>query len=141
MWTVRADAIRRTCSGHYPDALLERWSSSPMPETFPANIEKEHFVVAAIESRIAGFAALKRASAEIDAVFVSPDAGRRGVGRRLLAHLENIAQELGLQTLRLNSSLNAVPIYRAAGYETVSQGVYTTSAGMEIACVHMRKTL
>jgi GNAT superfamily N-acetyltransferase len=139
MWALRAQAIRETCRSHYPSELLERWSSSPLPDTFPSRIESEYFIVGTVESRVAGFATLKVSSAEIEAVFVSPDAGRRGLGRALLANLEGAALAGGLHSLGLHSSLNAVPFYQAMGYTAISESTYTTSQGLEIACVHMRK--
>lgn len=141
IWEIRAGAIRLTCRSHYPAGLLERWASSPLPDTFPSRIENEYFIVGSIESRIVGFAALKVSSAEVEAVFVAPDAGRRGVGRSLLADLEGAALKSGLQALSLNASLNAVPFYRAVGYNAVSEGTYVTSQGLQIACVHMHKPL
>lgn len=141
MWAIRADAIRWTCRSHYPAELLDRWASGPLPETFPTRIGNEYFVVATVESRIAGFAALKISSAEIEAVFVAPDAGRRGLGRQLLADLENAALREGLESLSLNSSLNAVPFYAALGYDSVSENIHTTSQGLQIACVYMTRSL
>lgn len=141
MWALRAEAIRMGCRDHYPDDLLQRWSSGPIPVTFPSRIENEYFIVGILGSRVAGFAALKTATAEIDAVFVSPDAGRHGLGRRLLACLEDAARARNLEALQLSSSLNAVPFYEAMGYGAISRGTYTTSQGLEIACVRMRKDL
>jgi GNAT superfamily N-acetyltransferase len=141
MWDVRCNAIRRTCRSHYPVGLLERWAATPMPATFGRRIEDEYFVVGAIDSSIAGFAALKATDSLIDAVFIAPEAGRRGLGLRLLEHLERVAIERGLRVLRVNASLNAVAFYAAAGYQVLSEGVYTTSAGLQIACVGMEKTL
>jgi N-acetylglutamate synthase-like GNAT family acetyltransferase len=141
MWDVRCDAIRQTCRSHYPVDLLERWASTPLPETFGQRIEDEYVVVGTLDSRIVGFASLKASEELVDAVFVSPDAGRRGLGRQLLAQLEEVAVKLGLQTLRVNASLNAAPFYAAAGYEAISEDIYTTSAGVAIECVRMRKSL
>jgi len=141
MWEVRCDAIRRTCRSHYPVELLERWASTPLPESFGQRIEDEHVVAGMIDSRIVGFASLKASEKLIDAVFVSPDAGRNGLGRQLLAQLEEVAVKLGLQMLRVNASLNAAPFYAAAGYEAMREDIYTTSAGVEIACVRMKKSL
>ncbi|MGH8192166.1 MAG: GNAT family N-acetyltransferase [Rhodanobacteraceae bacterium] len=141
MWALRADAIRKTCKGHYPAEMLERWASSPIPDTFARNIENEYFIVGVADSRIAGFAALRTSTAEVEAVFVAPACGRHGLGRRLLARLEVAAMEKGLQKLGLNASLNAVPFYRSAGYDVISEGTYTTRAGVEIACVRMEKSL
>lgn len=141
MWSVRAQAIRETCRGHYPADLLERWASSPLPDTCPRRIENEYFIVGSLESRIVGFAGLKTASAEVEAVFVAPSAGRRGLGRQLLADLENFALGSGLRALSLCSSLNAVPFYATLGYIAGTQKTYTTSQGLEIACVVMQKPL
>jgi len=140
MWAVRADAIRRGCRDHYPDDLLERWACSPLPETFPDRIESGYFMVGTSGSQVAGFAAIKLSSAEVEAVFVSPDAARRGLGRSLLAHLEGAALRAGLRAIALDSSLNAVSFYEAMGYRAISKGTYTTSQGLEIACVHMGKS-
>ncbi|MGH8213310.1 MAG: GNAT family N-acetyltransferase [Rhodanobacteraceae bacterium] len=141
LWRVRCDAIRETCRSHYPAEMLERWAATPLPETFGRRIEDEYAIVGITGSGIAGFAALKASASLIDAVFVAPGEGRRGLGRQLLANLERVAIARGLQTLRVNASLNAVPFYAAAGYEGISQGIYTTSAGVQIACVRMEKSL
>lgn len=141
MWTLRQDAIRQTCRGRYPDEMLERWASSPLPETFPTNIDKGYFLVGVAATRIAGFAALNVGNAEVDAVFVAPDQGRRGLGRLLLAELEAEAIRAGLRTLGLSASLNAVAFYRATGYHALRDDSYTTSAGVTIACVRMEKQL
>lgn len=141
LWAIRADAIRQTCRSHYPVEMLERWAASPLPETFPDNIELQYVVVGTAGPTIAGFATLNASTAEVEAVFVAPAHGGHGLGRQLLAHLEAVAAQQGLQSLRLCASLNAVAFYRAAGFRAVSEGNYTTSAGVEIACVHMEKTL
>lgn len=141
MWAIRSDAIRCTCRSHYPDDLLERWASGVMPHTFPDRIESGYFVIGLARTGAAGFAALNTANAQIDAVFVSPQHGRRGLGRQLLAHLEERASAMVLSELAVDASLNAVPFYRAAGYRAVSEGIYITSTGLEIACVRMQKRL
>jgi GNAT superfamily N-acetyltransferase len=141
LWAIRRDAILRTCRSHYPDALLQHWASGPVPASFPRNIENGYFVAGVTGGRIAGFAALKVASAEIDAVFVAPGHGRRGLGKLLLAHLEDQAVRAGLHALGLSASLNAVAFYHAAGYRSVGATRYTTSAGAVIDCVRMEKRL
>lgn len=60
--------------------------------------------------------------AEIKRMWVSPDARRLGIGRRLLSELEERAIEHGVFVLRLetNESLSeAINLYRSAGYEQV----------------------
>ena len=87
------------------------------------------------------FGVLNQESAEVEAVYVSPEAGRRGIGLELLRKLEEQASARGLQLLRLNASLNAVQFYEKAGYVAQEQSKYRLLTGVEIACVPMMKEL
>jgi GNAT superfamily N-acetyltransferase len=57
--------------------------------------------------------------AEVKRMFVSPDARRRGLGRRLLAALEETARDLGFERTRLDSGDGMAAVYRAAGYRDI----------------------
>lgn len=141
IWAVRADAILSGCRDHYPPDLIGQWASAPMPLSLQTRIEDEKFIVALSDSRIVGFAGLKRVDRKVDAVFVVPDFSGRGVGTRLLARVEEQAGELGIAVLGLDASLNAVAFYEAAGYRRVGDGRHATSGGLVIACVRMEKVL
>jgi GNAT superfamily N-acetyltransferase len=141
IWEVRTRAISDSCHGHYPAPLIEAWTLTPMPITFASFIETETFVVAVLLHRVVGFAGLRPLTGEIDAVFVSPDFARQGLGERLLAHLESVASGLGITSSRLKASLNSVAFYKAAGYIEGTEGWHITASGLQIACVHMEKTL
>ena len=84
---------------------------------------------------------LNQSSAEVEAVYVSPLAGRRGIGLELLRKLEERANTLGLKILRLNASLNAVQFYEKAGFVAQERSKYRLLTGVEIACVPMVKML
>ena len=77
----------------------------------------------------------------VEAVYVSPGAGRRGIGLEILRKLEERARALGLGVLSLNASLNAVPFYERAGYVAQERSKYRLSTGVEIACVPMVKSM
>jgi N-acetylglutamate synthase-like GNAT family acetyltransferase len=141
IWQVRIRAIRSGCKNHYAADIIDAWVSNPMPASFQSYIEVEPFYVAELNSHIVGFAGLKRATAEFDALFVAPEIGRAGVGVRLLRHVENVARELLLTKLTLNASLNSVSFYKAEGYCEGSRGMHATTSGLQIACVHMEKNL
>ena len=79
--------------------------------------------------------------AEIRAVYVHPKAGRQGVGRALLRRLETEAQEQGVTTLHLESSLNAQAFYAAQGYLAQGQGLHRLAGGLEMPCCEMSKVL
>jgi len=55
--------------------------------------------------------------------WIHPELRGRGVGRRLLAALEEQALQLGLTTLRLDTSSHldeALALYRSAGYREIA---------------------
>jgi len=61
------------------------------------------------------------ADAEVQAVYVHPEAAREGVGTALLAGLEGHAREFGADDAALHASLNAVGFYERRGYERVAE--------------------
>lgn len=90
---------------------------------------------------IVGFGVLNGENRVIEAVYVSPDVMRRGVGLTILGLLEKQARALGLEVLFLNSSLNAVQFFQRAGYVAQQESKYRLHSGVEIACVPMVKKL
>jgi GNAT superfamily N-acetyltransferase len=83
------------------------------------------FLIARAEGRPVGCGALKfhrDAPAELKRMWVAPDARGLGLGRRLLAELEQHAREAGMAVLRLetNATLGeAIALYRSAGFDEV----------------------
>ncbi len=141
IWGVRTRAIQESCRSHYSRKDLDAWVSAPMPDDYTETIESTDFFVAESDGGIVAFGFLDPAESKVEAVFVSPDYGRRGIGRRLLIALENAAMDRGLTCLRLASSLNAVSFYRSAGYEVRKTIQFHHPCGFSLDCVSMEKVL
>jgi putative acetyltransferase len=141
IWCVRTRGIRESCKSHYAPEEIDAWSSSSMPENFEDVITSKDFLVADEQNLMVGFGFLDRATARIEAVFVSPDFQRKGIGRQLLDALEMIAREAGLQALSLSSTLNAVEFYKSAGYRVREHAKYIHPSGFTLDCVLMEKAL
>ncbi|MBI4935124.1 MAG: GNAT family N-acetyltransferase [Actinobacteria bacterium] len=83
------------------------------------------FVVARHDAAPVGCGGLKfdtGVPAYIKRMWISPTARGQGVGRLLLAHLEDLARDLGHQTVHLETNRNlaeAIRMYRMAGYEEI----------------------
>ena len=61
-------------------------------------------------------------SAEVKRMYVVPTAQRRGVARRMLAHLEATAAEAGIEALVLETGMKqpeAIALYTSSGYEPI----------------------
>lgn len=142
---VHHAAVRVTAARDYTSSILEEWARLPITEEaveqFNANPEQEIRLVAELDGKVSGFAAIVPPDSELRACYVSPEAAGRGIGRALVLQLEHIAVSEGVASLWLRSSLTAHPFYEALGYETEKFGEHTLSSGLRMACVYMRKTL
>lgn len=138
---VHSAAVAGISTTLYTPEEIQSWSIPKKPESYEESIRIKEFFVAEEDGIIVGFGVLNQESAEVEAVYVSPEAGRRGVGLELLRKLDERARSIGLGVLRLSASLNAVPFYKRAGYVAQEQSKYRLSTGVEIACVPMLKTI
>lgn len=84
------------------------------PEHFLELIKGRKVVVLVKENEIIGTGAY--ASGMLETIYVSPDYHGLGYGKQIVEHLEDIAREDGVKTLRLMASLTAVGFYTALGY-------------------------
>jgi putative acetyltransferase len=78
-------------------------------------------------------------NSQLRAICVHPDFGRECVGSRILAALEELARQHGLDELAIDASLNAEDFYLNHGFAVVERGEHTRLARMR--CVKMRKAL
>jgi GNAT superfamily N-acetyltransferase len=141
MGSVHTAAVGGICTGLYTPEELHAWAVPRAPESYEELIRSREFFVAEMDDVIVGFGVLNEKRAEVEAIYVSPVAGRRGIGLELLRALEERASSFGLEMLRLNASLNAVQFYEKAGYVAQERSKYRLLTGIEIACVPMVKLL
>lgn len=66
-----------------------------------------------------GVRRLDERTGEIKRMYVVPEARGRGVGRQLLAALEELARDLGYAVVRLDTAAGGERIYERAGYVAV----------------------
>ena len=139
---VHRRSIREICGALYPPEVVEAWAAPRKAEHYSKAVRNKDFYVAEDAGGVViGFGVLNRETLEVEAVYVHPEVKRRGVGMKILRTLEALARDAGLETLRLNASLNGVPFYERAGYAWREQGTHRLANGAEIACVLMDKRL
>jgi N-acetylglutamate synthase-like GNAT family acetyltransferase len=139
--SVHSAAVTAIRTSLYTPQEIQAWAVPKQPESYQESVSSKEFFVAEEGGVIVGFGVLNQESAMVEAVYVSPGAGRRGIGLTILGKLEERAGRLGLGVLRLNASLNAVPFYQRAGYVGEEESKYRLSTGVEIACVPMLKLI
>ncbi|MCL1089945.1 GNAT family N-acetyltransferase [Shewanella profunda] len=148
-WDIRNAAINKGCAGFYDAGDLLIWTAGELTEKF-SRIVDAHFYVAELvteesqDKKVVGTAMLDAPYAQLDALFVSPDAMGLGVGKALLKFIETMAFNQGLAQLRLESTLNAVAFYRSCGFGgegLEEESVYCSPRGIALDCMVMYKNL
>ncbi|NWD03127.1 GNAT family N-acetyltransferase, partial [Pseudomonas sp. P7779] len=100
-----------------------------------------HFYLGCVNAEPVVTGMLDLANNEIGALFVLPGFTGRGIGKQILAYLEALAQELGIEEVILDATLNAADFYRRCGYVGDEQAIYHSPSGLQLACIPMRKHL
>ncbi|HEY9288284.1 MAG TPA: GNAT family N-acetyltransferase [Candidatus Dormibacteraeota bacterium] len=119
--------------------LAERY---PPEQRFGPNLKPHHlagglgiFLIARVDGRAIGCGALRlldASTAELKRMYVDPPGQGKGVGRALLASLEQAAKQMGVSRLVLETGVYqdaALALYRRAGFRQVDcWGEYAASA-------------
>ena len=109
-------------SKFYPKLVIDFMCNEFSPE-FLIKISKEReFFIAFEKTKIIGTITL--INDYIGTVFVNPEFHHKGIGKKLMESIENLAREKRIKNLRLESSINAVDFYEKLGYK---KGVETQS--------------
>jgi len=111
------DTIHRVNCRDYTPAQCHAWAppESRDPEGWVRKQASRLTLVAEEAGQLVGFGELEPAG-HIDCFYVHHAWQRRGVGRRLLAELEETARRQGVDRVYLEASVTAQPFFLAQGY-------------------------
>ena len=137
---IRRQAIRHQCIGAYSERQMLEWTKGCAEDGYDTLMQK-HFYLGCIEDEPVATGMLDLEHLEIGAIFIRPDFMQRGLGKRVLFFLEDVARDLGLTEVCLDATLNAVDFYRRCGYVGEESAVYQSPSGLQLACVPMVKKL
>ena len=133
---LRAACIRAVTSG-YDTATLEHWLQFDPSDRYLDTIRVKNLLVACGDGAVLGCAGLHLPGRLLIATFVHPDGAGMGIGRRLLAGVEDRAREFGLPELLVESALNATAFYQSCGYVPDDASGVTCSqrTGMDVSAL------
>ncbi len=137
---IRNAAIRSQCISHYSMDVIKGWTSGELSDEFMDSVEKNLYL-ATYDNQVVGTGMINIETGKIDAIFVHPSHMQKGVGRKIIEFLEGMALSHGLETLTLQSTLNAARFYRACGFVGNEVDTYTTSRGVSLDCIPMIKVI
>ena len=144
---IHAAAVHQTAAPFYSDEIIHSWSRLSFTPDRVKKVEerwiedpKQYTVVARDGNRPVGFGFIGDNS-ELRALYVHPDFGRRGIGGKLMAVLEQAALDWGLSYLTADAALNAKAFYQKQGFEILGPSIFQLVSGPEMPCVKIRKNL
>ena len=115
MLDIRTSAILHDAGSAFSESDVEKWAVKRDPTSLRRHIQDgEVWVARQSGDQIAGWA--WRNGARVKQIYVASQCQRQGVGRRLLAFLENQMRDEGLHQTSANAALNAVAFYQSCGY-------------------------
>jgi len=115
-------ALRQTNARDYTPEIIARVEQNFSPSAMLRFFKQRHVLVAAVSDRIVGTASLDGAT--VRSVFVHPQLQGIGVGRRLMAAIEDAARMSGTTMLTVPSSVTAEPFYSRLGFRAVRDSYY-----------------
>jgi GNAT superfamily N-acetyltransferase len=128
-------ALVEVNSKDYPETVIRNLCQKFAPENLKTLAQTRDIFVATEHGRILGTVSLEQNT--IYTVFVHPEYHGQGVGTRLMAHIEGVAQQQGHITVKLFASTTARRFYEKLGYKAV-QEIHNEKTG---TCIEMTKVL
>ncbi len=74
-------------------------------------------------------------------MYLKPRMGKRGIGKKLLLQLEDLARKNNINELKLSATLNSTAFYHHMGYLGDTLSSHRLSSGIALDCVEMTKRL
>jgi len=117
------------------DALLAEPDAIDLPAD---QIAEGHVFVWEEAGAVLGFAVVlprDDGAAELDGLFVEPDAWGRGIGRKLVDHAMDMARDEGCISLNVVANKRALGFYLACGFEALGEVQTRFSPGVRMVRV------
>ena len=126
--------IRVSNSKDYDQQSIDMLCSIFEPEQVAKRIENEHILLCFSGVNLIGTAGLRRDY--LRSLFIEPTYQRQGLGKVLVANIEEIARQNAIPEILVESSVTARQFYETLGYEFVEFQQYP-----EGSFILMRKAL
>jgi N-acetylglutamate synthase-like GNAT family acetyltransferase len=116
--------IRTATPQDWPEieqVLLSAIDDSTNSPYWPDLMDRKLILVAEQDGKVIGFGILYDTEEEIDAIYISKEHQREGVGSALLKQLEAIASKLGFRRVIVEAAFDSENFYAGKGYKPIGE--------------------
>ena len=106
-------------SKDYPKSAIQFLIKIHSPKQLIEKSKEKNIYVLVEKDKIIGTVSLK--GDWVLTVFVNPDVHGRGLGRKLMEYIENVAKKRKITKLTLPSSITAEKFYKKLGYKKIER--------------------
>jgi putative acetyltransferase len=135
------EAIEQGCRDHYDAAQRRAVFVGYASNLFVDAVGPYETLAAELDGQLAAVAQIDVARGGLRGLFVAGAFQGQGLGRALLAIVEERARVAGCSELGGAMSLNAVPFYTQAGFGSAAGPERLLTAGVRVPIVRMKKQL
>ncbi|MBO1538968.1 GNAT family N-acetyltransferase [Pseudomonas sp. OA65] len=111
------NALRQSNAQDYSPEIIDQVAQNFSPPAILQLLAQRQILVATVDNHIVATASLDQDV--VRSVFVDPSYQGKGLGRHLMARIQSIAINAGLNLLRVPSSITAEGFYASLGFEKV----------------------
>lgn len=134
------DTVQQVNCTDYDAEQIQVWSSYAWKDDlWIERMSTQHFVLAVVDGAIAGFTSLET-DGHIDLFFIHVEYQGRGIGSRLLTHLETLVQKEHGSKLYAEVSITARPFFEYQGFQVIEEETVTLQ-GVSFQRYRMEKFL
>jgi putative acetyltransferase len=132
--------IRTINAKDHPENIIRAWSGGNTASAYRKMLKERIQYVAIENQRIIGFTDFLP-QGELTSLYVHPKYIGKGVGKKLLTFIENIAKKMGIKILRCQSSKNAKDFYLKHGYIVIKPDFWIVEGLPPMQVYQMEKKL
>jgi len=133
------NTIRKINSSHYPKKQMDNELKAYATKKIEKYFDSKLIFIMIDKEEIIGTSILDQKEEALDSLYLSPKYLGKGLGKKLLRFMEELAKKKGIKVLTLYPTEYAMKFYESQGYKKVDEFIGTRNGGFPV--IDMKKRL
>ena len=136
--SVHVNSIRNVCAKDYTSEQIEAWSGRRFKaDLWKQAMDRDFIWVVEYEGKVTGFghfAVMDEESGEVMGLYFVPPAIGKGLGKKMMEEIFQVASKFNLKKISLHSTLTAKSFYETMGFRQYESDTTVEMQGVDIPC-------